>query len=80
MAARFEYKFVRLDETTPKALFGLIHAATYQEANVYQQAVHEHAAEGWRLVQIFAPPIAAPYGAAMFYELIFERPLPVGDN
>ena len=46
MAARYEYKFVRLDATTPKALFGLVRAATYQDPAVYQQAVHENAAEG----------------------------------
>jgi len=38
--------------------------------------VHENAAEGWRLVQIFAPGIAA-FGAAKYYELIFEREVPV---
>src|SRR6185437_14218480 len=37
-----------------------------------QGLVHENAAEGWRLVQIFAPGIAA-FGAAKYYELIFER-------
>jgi len=64
---RYEYKFVRLDETTPKA-FGLVHAATYQEPAVYQRAVHEHAAQGWRLVQLFVPA-----GMAAYYELVFER-------
>jgi hypothetical protein len=34
--------------------------------------VHEHARDGWRLVQIFAPGVAA-FGAAKYYELIFER-------
>jgi Domain of unknown function (DUF4177) len=34
--------------------------------------VHEHAQDGWRLVQIFAPGVAA-FGAAKYYELIFER-------
>jgi hypothetical protein len=28
--------------------------------------------DGWRLVQIFAPGVAA-FGAAKYYELIFER-------
>jgi hypothetical protein len=34
--------------------------------------VHEHTRDGWRLVQIFAPGVAA-FGAAKYYELIFER-------
>jgi Domain of unknown function (DUF4177) len=34
--------------------------------------VHEHARGGWRLVQIFAPGVAA-FGAPRYYELIFER-------
>ena len=36
---------------------------------------HEHARDGWRLVQIFAPGVAA-FGAAKYYELIFEREAP----
>jgi hypothetical protein len=34
--------------------------------------VHQHARDGWRLVQVFAPGVAA-FGAAKYYELIFER-------
>jgi hypothetical protein len=34
--------------------------------------VYEHARHGWRLAQIFAPGVAA-FGAARYYELIFER-------
>ena len=34
--------------------------------------MHEHARDGWRFVQIFAPGVAA-FGAARYYELIFER-------
>ncbi len=40
----------------------------------YQQIVYEYAKDGWRLVQIFAPGIGA-YGAAKYYEMIFEREL-----
>jgi hypothetical protein len=50
------------------ALFGVQDGARES----YQGLVHEHAAEGWRLVQIFAPGIAA-FGASKYYELIFER-------
>lgn len=38
----------------------------------YHEIIQNYAKEGWRLVQIFAPPIAG-YGVATFYELIFER-------
>ena len=34
--------------------------------------MHKHARDGWRLVQIFAPGVVA-FGAAKYYELIFER-------
>ena len=45
------------------------------EREVYRDVVHEHARHGWRLVQIFAPGTAA-FGAARYYELIFERARP----
>lgn len=64
MSAKYEYKFVRLGE----GWLGVRKAAKQG----YQQVVHEHAQEGWRLVQIFAPGTGA-YGAARYYELIFER-------
>ena len=38
----------------------------------YHRIIEDHAFEGWRLVQIFAPPISG-YGVAVSYELIFER-------
>jgi Domain of unknown function (DUF4177) len=60
----YEYKFVRLGE-------GWL--SVKQDARVrYQDVVHDHAREGWRLVQIFAPGTGA-YGAAKYYEIIFER-------
>jgi hypothetical protein len=62
--ARYEYKFVRLGE-------GWL-AATSKARQCYQEQIHQHAREGWRLVQIFAPGIGA-YGAAKYYELILER-------
>ena len=66
----FEYKFVRLGENQVSALFGPQSKARRE----YQEVVHEHARDGWRLVQIFAPGVAA-FGAARYYELIFEREL-----
>jgi Domain of unknown function (DUF4177) len=64
----YQYKFVRVGEYRGSALFGVRDKAR----ETYRDIVHEHAAQGWRLVQIFAPGIAA-YGAAKYFELIFER-------
>ena len=66
MKPRFEYKFVRLGE----GWLGANRKATQS----YQAQIQEHARDGWRLVQIFAPGVGA-YGAAKYYELILERPL-----
>lgn len=62
--ARYEYKFVRLGE----GWMGVRRDAR----DDYQDEIHQHAREGWRLVQVFAPGIGA-YGAAKYYELILER-------
>ncbi len=61
---QYEYKFVRIElkagwrGTKPK--------------QDYQQIVHQHASEGWRLVTIFAPGLSG-YGTASYIELIFEK-------
>ena len=68
--ATYEYKFVRLGESRASAIFGVADKA--RKAEVYKDIVHEHARDGWRLVQIFAPGVAA-FGASRFYGLIFER-------
>ncbi|MCP4727294.1 MAG: DUF4177 domain-containing protein [bacterium] len=64
MSRRFEYKFERIGE----GVFAVKKAAKKE----YQEIVHEHARQGWKLVQIFAPGIAA-YGSAKYYEMIFEK-------
>ncbi len=64
MKQKFEYKFVRLGE-------GWLSAKS-EACNHYQAQIHEHARDGWRLVQIFAPGVGA-YGAAKYYELVLER-------
>lgn len=66
MAQKFEYKFVRLGE-------GFLEVRKSGKSE-YQEAVLIHAADGWRLVQIFAPGTGA-YGAAKYFELILERPI-----
>jgi hypothetical protein len=68
MSDFYEYEFVRIGQYRGSALFGVQDRARES----YEQVVHEHARDGWRLVQIFAPSIAA-FGAAKYYELIFER-------
>ena len=64
MPHQYEYKFVRLGDSgqgvREEAVFG------------YQESVHEHAAAGWRLVQIFAPGVAG-FGVPPYYELVLER-------
>ena len=66
MDQKYEYKFVRLG----KGWLGVRRSARQD----YQQVVTEYAQQGWRLVQVFAPSIAA-YGVAKYFELIFEREL-----
>jgi Domain of unknown function (DUF4177) len=68
MGQQYEYKFVRLGEYAGSAFFGV----SDKVRNAYEGVVHEYAKDGWRLVQIFAPGVAA-FGAARYYELIFER-------
>jgi hypothetical protein len=64
MRGEYEYKFVRLGEG---------YLAARKEARLtYQDVVHEHAREGWRLVQIFAPGTGG-YGAAKYFEVVLER-------
>ena len=70
-----EYRFVRIGENR---LSGLLGPQTKARKR-YEEIVHEHARDGWRLIQIFAPGVAA-FGAAKYYEMIFERELPVGDE
>ena len=67
---RYEYKFGRLGE-------GWLVAGKDARLS-YRETVHRYAADGWRLVQVFAPGVGA-YGASKYYELIFERPKEAGD-
>ena len=68
MSRVYEYKCVRLGEGRASGFFG----PTDQARKAYQSAIEEQAKDGWRLVQVFAPGVAA-FGAAKYYELIFER-------
>ena len=64
MKTEYEYKFVRVGE----GWLGVKRSA----ARDYQRIVREHAREGWRLVQIFAPSTGV-YGVSTYYEIIMER-------
>ena len=64
MEPRYKYKFVRLGE-------GWI-GVRKEARDSYQEIIHDHARQGWRLVQIFAPGTGG-YGMAKYFELIFER-------
>jgi len=63
MKQKYEYKFVRLGE-------GRLGAK--KAAKEYETSVHEHAKDGWRFVEIFAPSFGV-YGIAKYVELIFEK-------
>ena len=68
MERSYEYKFVRIGEYWGSALFGV----RDRDRDAYEAVVQRYADDGWRLVQIFAPGLAA-FGAAKYFELIFER-------
>jgi hypothetical protein len=69
LAATYEYEFVRLQETRSR-WWGKMPAQAALDG--YQEVVHQHAKQGWRLVQIFAPGLPSS-GIAHYFELIFER-------
>lgn len=60
-----EYKFITIDLDR-----GLLSRKPSQD---YHEIIREQVRQGWRLVQIFAPPVYG-FGKAVYYELIFERP------
>ena len=64
MRHNYEYRFVRLGEG--------IMAVRKEAKHTYRDVIERHAREGRRLVQIFAPGVGG-YGAAKYYEIIFER-------
>jgi hypothetical protein len=66
MKQQYEYLFVRVGE-------GLLFVGGAAERE-YQRIIRDHARDGWRLVQIFAPSTGA-YGASKYYEIVLERPV-----
>ena len=61
----FEYKFVKIDAEVKAFGENLL-------KEDYHEIIHDHAKDGWRLVQIFAPTFHG-YGIAKYIEMIFER-------
>jgi hypothetical protein len=57
-----EYKFVKLEPSF---------FSDKPDVN-YKEIIQEHAREGWRLVQIFAPP-SGGFGKSEYFEIIFEK-------
>ena len=57
------YEFVKLDLSFFKGK---------PKKGDYKTIINEHAREGWRLVQIFAPG-TGPYGSSSYFEIIFEK-------
>ena len=68
----YDYKFVRLEQEN-KWFSGEVPSKSTLDG--YAEIVQQHANEGWRLVQIFAPSIG-PTGQPTYFELILERPRP----
>jgi hypothetical protein len=58
----YEYKFVKVD---------LSHWNSKPKED-YQEIIANHAKDGWRLVQIFAPATKGP-GIPAYFEIIFEK-------
>ena len=64
-AISYEYKFVKIGLKT-----GFKELKPKED---YHEVIDSLSKEGWRLVQVFAPPTSG-FGAANYFELIFERP------
>ncbi len=63
----YEYKFVKID------LEGFW-ISTKKPKTDHHRLIEEHAKEGWRLVQIFAPSVSVMGGGIPeYFEIIFER-------
>jgi hypothetical protein len=54
----YQYEFVRLQG---------------KQRQEYQELIRQYAAEGWRLVQIFAPGAGGLWASPDYIELIFEQ-------
>ncbi len=64
MWGKHEYKFVRIK------LSGGIFSGKFDPS--YQEIIHQHAVEGWRLITIFGPAREG-YGRTTYADIIFEK-------
>ena len=62
----YEYKFVRIE--VPFGFLGV----SQKPSEDHHEIISQHAEEGWRFVQIFAPGTKGS-GSVAFFELIFEK-------
>lgn len=62
--ASYTYETVRIRMKT-----GLIEMKPEED---YREVICRYAAQGWRFVQAFAPPVGG-YGSARYVDLIFEK-------
>ncbi|ASF30759.1 MULTISPECIES: DUF4177 domain-containing protein [Bacillus amyloliquefaciens group] len=58
----YQYKFVRVEVNRWKG----------QPKEDYKEIIENYAERGWRFTQIFAPAISG-YGAANYFDIIFEK-------
>jgi hypothetical protein len=59
----YKYEFIKVK------LKGIL---KYSPKNDYHEIIRSYANEGWRLIQIFSPPIIGN-GRAEYFELIFKK-------
>ncbi|MCK5176943.1 MAG: DUF4177 domain-containing protein [Candidatus Aenigmarchaeota archaeon] len=59
----YEYETVRVE------IVGLINTKLKED---YREIIKQRGKDGWRLIQLFAPPIAGA-GDAPFIDIIFEK-------
>ena len=59
----YEYKIIKVE---------LSKIGTVTPKEDYHRIIDEYASRGWRLVQLFVPPVGV-YGVAKYIEIIFER-------
>ena len=68
MKTMYEYKFHRIKA---EASFFLLEKKPRVD---YREIIRDHAKNGWRLVQIFAPTVSViDGGTSNYFELIFEK-------
>jgi hypothetical protein len=63
MVDTYEYEIIRIERK------GVLNVKLEED---YREIIKKKAKEGWRLVQVFAPPMEG-YGVAQFVDVILER-------